>query len=109
MEVILDDCDPRQCVSTRRDVDSGARAAQMRWGRGGQGGPGPPHPAADCEDVTEKVLTFADTNPRMKLGGMLNNIREYDQDLFLFRKPPPHHVSDTPSNVPVSQGSILGS
>ena len=81
----------------------------MRWGRGGQGGPGPPHPAADCEDVTEKVLTFADTNPRMKLGGMLNNIREYDQDLFLFRKPLPHHVSDTPSNVPVSQGSILGS
>ena len=23
VEVILDDCDPRQCVSTRRDVDSG--------------------------------------------------------------------------------------
>ena len=83
-----------QCVSTRRHVElwcSGARAAQIRWGRGGQGGPDPPHPAADCEDVTEKVLTFADTNPRMKLGigGTLNDIREYDSDPFLLRYPHP--------------------
>ena len=50
-----------------------SRAVELRWDeRGHQEGQGradlaSPHPApADCQDVTEKVLTFADTNPWMK-------------------------------------------
>ena len=60
-----------------------SRAVELRWyemgagrdereERGHQEGQGradlaSPHPApADCQDVTKKVLTFADTNPRMK-------------------------------------------
>ena len=63
-----------------------SRAVELRWDerderdeRGHQEGQGradlaSPHPApADCQDVTEKVLTFADTNPWMKENRRLRN------------------------------------